>query len=113
VDCEADSSADGALRCDSAMRASTFWAENAVVPGSGCAHCDVVKARQQSWLQHLVARIAGCVDSATAESWQRCAMRMQQAWGGAAVAASASGTNTPTSANNRRNLAVRRCMFFV
>ena len=31
--------------------------------------------------------------------------------GGAAVAASASGAKVPTSANNKRNLAVRRCMF--
>jgi|HubBroStandDraft_1064217.scaffolds.fasta_scaffold1481771_1 hypothetical protein len=37
-------------------------------------------------------------------------MRRQQAWGVAAVAASASGAKDPASANNSRNLAVRRCI---
>jgi hypothetical protein len=38
---------------------------------------------------------------------------MQQACGDAAVDANASGTNVPASANNSRNLAVKRCMLVV
>lgn len=50
--------------------------------------------------------------SAVADSWQRCAMRKQQARGGAAVRAIPSGTKVPASANSSKNLAVRRCMIF-
>jgi hypothetical protein len=37
-------------------------------------------------------------------------LRTQQAWIGAAAAAIAIGAMLPTSANNNRSLAVRRCM---
>src|SRR5271167_1241155 len=86
VDGDGESLTAGVSGCNSATCASTFCAKIAVVRGWGCAHCAVVRARQQSWLQHPRARTEGCEESTNAESWQWCAMRRQQARGGAAVA---------------------------
>ncbi|MGA7770140.1 MAG: hypothetical protein WCA27_28405 [Candidatus Sulfotelmatobacter sp.] len=108
VDCDAKDSVAGVLTCDSTMQASIFREKIDSSDGCGCADWDVLTARQQSWLQHPLLRIARWSRS---EPWHWCAaLRIQQACGGVEVAASASGTKVPTNANNSRNLAVSRCM---
>ena len=110
LDGEVEKCADGAPWRDSATLPSILCANTVELQGCGVAHCDVVAARQQSWLQQPVLWTAERFDSAAARRWHWCVLRMQQACAGAVVAASASGTRFPTSATSSRNLAVRRCM---
>jgi hypothetical protein len=111
VDWKAETSVTGLSGCDAVFPAETSWMSSVAAQRCGCAHCEVVAARQQSWLQQLVARIEICSDPSGVEPWHWwAAFRTQQACGETAVTASASGANVPTSANNSRNLAVKRCM---
>jgi len=111
VDWDAKRSVAGVLAGDSAMRRATKCAPADPNDVCGCAHWEVVTARQQSWLQQAVLRTERWSASEPWHWWG--ALRRQQAWGGAAVAANASGTKVPASANNSRNLAVQRCMVVV
>jgi hypothetical protein len=110
VECVAETLVSGGSAGDSGAAFSIVCAKAAAAGDCGLAHCGVVTARQQSWLQQPVVRAAIWVDSVAPESWQRCALRIQQAWSCGAVAASATGTKFPASANNRSSLAIRRCM---
>jgi hypothetical protein len=113
VDCDAKTTEAGLRTCDPATSGSTLLATIAVGDGCGCADWRVVTARQQSWLQQPGLPTVRRSDSELAEPWHWwAALRTQQACEGVAVTASASGTKVPTSANNNKNLAVRRCMFF-
>jgi len=72
----------------------------------------VVKARQQSWPQEPEACKDRWFEDVSADSWQWCAFRTQQACSGLAVDAIASGAMVPTRATNNKKMAVRRCMRF-
>ena len=110
VDCNEKRSVGRVFTGNSTTRASIFWEMKGDSELCGIADRDVVTARQQSWLQQPVLRIARSLTSEP-EPWHWCgALRIQQAWEGEAAAASASGTKAPTIANKSRNLAVRRCM---
>jgi hypothetical protein len=110
VDCDEERSVGRMFTGNSTTRASIFWEMKGDSELCGFADRDVVTARQQSWLQQPVVRIARSLTSEP-EPWHWWgALRIQQAWEGVAAAASASGTKVPTIANNSRNLAVRRCM---
>lgn len=71
-----------------------------------CAARETVRGRQQSCWQHP----GGAWNSASREGRPCIGFRMQQACGGVAEIAKATGTNTPTSSKTSNNLAVRRCM---
>ncbi|MGC1451778.1 MAG: hypothetical protein WA830_17245 [Candidatus Sulfotelmatobacter sp.] len=57
----------GVSACDSMMRAATLLAQADASDGWGCADCEVVTARQQSWLQQPVLRMVVWSDSVVAE----------------------------------------------
>jgi len=73
-----------------------------------CAHWGTGRGRQQSCWQHP----GGAWNSALWEARSCIGFRMQQACGGVAEIARATGANTPTSSRTSNNLAVRRCMGF-
>ena len=80
VDERANVFAEGEFEGESMIRAFTLGVNPDRAGGCGFAHCDIVTARPQSWLQQPMPRIASCSDSATADSWQGCAdLRRQQA----------------------------------
>ena len=58
VDREENSFVMGESVRDSAKLASIICAVNDVAEGCACAHCDVVTARPQSWLQQPVSWMA-------------------------------------------------------
>src|SRR6202034_1888234 len=111
-DCDARRSAAEASAWNSRIRALRCRVNTDANIGCGCAESDVLTARQPSCLQQDVSRTARW-SVAAKEPWHWwAAWRIQQACGGAAAAASPSGTKAPTMANNSKNLAVRRCMLF-
>jgi hypothetical protein len=100
----------GAFRCRSPSRIEMGRETTDAEAGCACAQRAVVTAPEQLWLQQLVSRTVGS-SLVPLESVQWCApVRRQHACIGADVASSAIGRKVPTSANNSRNLAVRRCM---